>query len=430
MQIRPFRGWRYRASGGSDVSAYIAPPYDILSAQAKQALLERSPDNIVAVDLPQVPPNQAGPDEVYAAAAERLRRWIAEGVLCRDDKPSLYAYRQDFTWAGRQYSRRAMLCSIRLSPFGQTVLPHEHTFAGPKADRLQLTRHTKMQLSPIFGFFRDPEGQAMRRLWGATLKRGPNIVGRLGPVTETVWAVKDEHVLRDIRLGLAEEPVYIADGHHRYTTALNYRDQLLAEGAIDEAHPANYVLFALVERSDPALLILPTHRLVSGLNRDFRVAKLAKAAGEFAWEKVPMDRVDFRDGESIRALGPHAFALLDAAAGELWIARLKDAAAMRQAAPSECDAWRELDVAILHKLLLEKSLREWAEGEAPTVEYTHDGQAVLAACGQGQAQLGVLLAGTPIEAVEAIARAGAAMPHKSTYFYPKLATGMVLMPLE
>jgi uncharacterized protein (DUF1015 family) len=429
MDIRSFRGLRFRAPAGSDVSAFFAPPYDILSSQAKDALLAKSKNNIVSVDLPHVPPSEAGPDEVYAAAAQRLRGWIATGVLCRDDKPSLYAYQQEFTWGGKPYCRRAILCAIRLSPFGKDVLPHEHTFEGPKADRLKLMEHTHFQLSPIFGFFRDEGGVATKALWDTTLKRGPNIHGTLAGVQEKVWAVKDEHALKAVRLHLAGEPVFIADGHHRYTTALNYRDELLAAGKIDEHHPANFVLFALVERNDPALLVLPTHRLISGLKATFSVAKLVKTAAEFSWRKVPMDRVDFRDGDSIARLGPHAFALLDAKSGELWIAKLEDPQAMLDAAPQETDAWRELDVAILHKLFIEKALAKWVKTE-PVIEYTHDGQAVLAACGTGKAQLGILLAGTPIGAIEAIARAGAAMPHKSTYFYPKLTTGLVLMPLE
>jgi uncharacterized protein (DUF1015 family) len=429
MEIRAFRGLRYRPRGGSDISDFIAPPYDILSAQGKEDLLARSQDNIVSVDLPHVPPSQAGPDAVYASAERRLSQWVADGVLLREPHDALYAYEQVFTWAGKAFRRRAMICSIRLSPFGKDVLPHEHTFAGPKADRLKLMQHTGVQLSPIFGFFRDPRGAAMGRLWAGAEGRAPDAQGQLAGVREMVWSVTDEQVIRDIRLGLAGEPVFIADGHHRYTTALNYRDGLLAAGKIDGNHPANFVMFALVERSDPAMLILPTHRLIRGLKAGFSVAALAKAATEFSWKKVPMDRVDFADGESIRRLGKHAFALLDAEAGELWIATLTDSQAMRQAAPDAADAWRELDVAILHRLLIEKGLTPWVQGE-PTIEYTHDGEAVLAACRSGGAQLGVLLAGTPIEAVEAIARAGAAMPHKSTYFYPKLTTGIVLMPLK
>ena len=429
MEIRAFRGWRYRAAAGSDVGLYIAPPYDILSAQAKEALLAKSPSNIVAVDLPHVPPSEAGPDEEYAAAADRLRRWIATGVLCRDDKPSLYAYQQTFEWAGQTHCRRAMICSVRLSELGKDVIPHEHTFAGPKADRLKLMRHTRMQLSPIFGFYRDGEGLGMKLLWSTTAKRGPNVQGRLAGVEEQVWAVKDQHVIRDITLYLAREPVFIADGHHRYTTALNYRDELRAQGPLPDSHPANFVQFALVARDDPGLLVLPTHRVVRGLKADFSVAKLVTVATEFSWRKVPMDRMDFRDDRALRQLGPHALALLDAKAGELWVARLEDAQAMRDAAGDQPDAWRELDVAILHKLILEKALAPWRQGELQ-IEYTPDGQGALAACAVGKAQLGVLLTGTPIEAVEAVARAGAVMPHKSTYFYPKLATGMVLMPLE
>jgi uncharacterized protein (DUF1015 family) len=429
MEIRPFRGLRFRSQAGSDISAFIAPPYDILSASAKDALLAKCKDNIVAVDLPHVPPSEAGPDKDYAAAAGTLQKWLADGILCRDDKPSLYAYQQEFTWAGKQYSRRALLCSIRLSPFGKDVLPHEHTFAGPKADRLKLMEHTRTQLSPIFGFFRDPNGEATKALWDTTIKRGPNVQGTLGGVQEKLWAVKDVHAQQTVRLHLSAEPIFIADGHHRYTTALNYRDTLLRAGKIDVHHPANFVLFALVERSDPALLVLPTHRLIRGLKPGFSVAKLVTEADEFSWRKVPMDRIDFRDGESIRRLGPHAFALLDGKTGDLWIAKLEDAQAMRDASPDAAEAWRDLDVAILHTLLIDKALKKWVKDE-PTIEYTHDGQAVLASCGTGKAQLGIMLAGTPIEAIEAIALAGAAMPHKSTYFYPKLTTGMVLMPLE
>ena len=421
MEIRPFRGWRYRQK---DISAFVAPPYDVLSADDKRSLLAKSDRNIVAVDLPHVPPKDAGSDEEYAAAAGTLRQWMASGVLARETAPALYAYQQEYAWAGRRFTRRAMIAAVRATPLGQDVIPHEHTFAGPKADRLKLTQHARMQLSPIFGFYADPAGKAAAALWSSA-DREPDAQGELKGVGEKLWAVSDEAVIRQVSEALREAPVFIADGHHRYTTALNYRDGL---GSLHADHPANFVMFVLAERSDPGLVILPTHRTVRGLKEDFSVAKLAESAKAFSWKRVKADALDLSDADAaLGPFGPHSMLFMDAA--EAWAAQLTDAGAMRTAAPGECDAWRELDVAILHELIIGDALKPWCDGE-PTVEYTPDGEAVREACRSGRAQLGFCLQSTPIQAVEAIARAGAAMPHKSTYFYPKLATGMVMMSLE
>ena len=425
MEIRAFNGWRF---GRSEVSQVIAPPYDILSAQDKKAMLAVDASNIVAVDMPQVPPTAAGPDAVYAGAAKLLAQWKASGVMARDARPALYAYQQDYVWAGKAYSRRAMLCGVRATPFGQDVIPHEHTFAGPKADRLKLTQHTRMQLSPIFGFYRDPRGAASDLLWTAA-KGDPDACGMLRGVTEKLWVIQDAGVIRRVAAILKTVPVFIADGHHRYTTAMNYRDALKAAGKIDDQHEANYVMFALVDRDDPGLLILPTHRIVRGLRAGFTVAKLAAGAKEFSWQRLSIEGFDFRNaGDALKRFGPHAMAVVGASRSEVWIARLNDAKAMDAAAPAEALAWRQLDVAILHKLILERALSPWLASE-PAIEYTPDALKVQAACQSLRAPLGVCLQGTPIEAVEQIALAGAAMPHKSTYFYPKLATGMVLKPL-
>jgi uncharacterized protein (DUF1015 family) len=272
MEIRPFRGWHFR---GPDVSLQIAPPYDILDQSDKDAFLAAEKTNIVAVDLPHCPPKSVGPEECYKAAASLLEKWKKTKVLYRDDKPALYAYEQTYTWAGRTYARRAMLCGVRATPLGADVIPHEHTFAGPKADRLKLTTATKMQLSPIFGFYEDPIG-VTEKLW-STAPSDPTLEGELRGVREKLWVVTDENIIGEICAGLKDTRVYIADGHHRYTTAMNYRDALRDSGLIDEEHEANFVLFALVARTDPGLLILPTHRMISGLKGDFTLSKLCDA---------------------------------------------------------------------------------------------------------------------------------------------------------
>ncbi|MCE5324782.1 MAG: DUF1015 domain-containing protein [Planctomycetaceae bacterium] len=425
MEIRPFRGWRYSAA---DLSSLIAPPYDVLSAADKQALLAKSDRNIVGVDMPHFPPGSAGPDEVYAQAAATLEKWITDGTLTRDIRAALYAYEQTYDWAGRTYHRRALLCGVRATPLGQDVIPHEHTFAGPKADRLKLTQHTHKQLSPIFGFYDDPAGVIAETLWAAVNPARPTAAGTLNGVGEKIWTITDAATVDAVTAALRPVPVFIADGHHRYTTAMNYRDALLAQGKIDDQHETNFVLFALVASDDPGLLILPTHRMVSGLAGNFSLAALRAAAAAFNWQKVAKIPADLADADAfLKGYGRGAIGATDGR--ELWVAVLKDPAAMEQAAPTQCPAWRELDVAVLQTLIVDGALKAFRTDKTE-VRYTPDGNKALAACTAGEAQLSLLLQGTRLDQVKAVALAGQSMPHKSTYFYPKLATGMVIKPLE
>lgn len=429
MQIRPFRGWRYSAEPEGDVSSLLAPPYDVLNQQDKDELLGHSDRNIVAVDLPHVPPQNVGPEEAYQQAAGLLNEWKSSGVLCQDAAPSLYAYEQSYSWGGKEYSRRAMLCGLRITELGKDVIPHEHTFPGPKADRLKLTKYTRMQLSPIFAFFNDPQSTVSNLLWAAAEGR-PALQGRLRDVTEKLWVVANEGVIGEIAAALRDVPAFIADGHHRYTTAMNYAASLRDAGEIDENHEANFVMFCLVARNDPGLLVLPTHRIIRGLKEGFSVPALVERLPEFTWQRCSVDDADLRDADAfLRKYGKGAMAFLGADPAEIWIGKLADPQTMARLAPEEPPLWRELDVAILHKLVMDRALEPWRM-DGLSVDYTPDGRAVLAGCSSGRAQLGVCLQGTPLESVEAIALAGASMPHKSTYFYPKLATGMVLKPLD
>ncbi|HDZ22757.1 hypothetical protein LCGC14_0451430 [marine sediment metagenome] len=428
MEIRAFRGWRFAGDGG-DLTGLVAPPYDVLSAEQKQRLLAGCQRNIVAVDLPHVPPKEAGPDSVYAAAARQLAQWQADGTLVQDAAPAVYGYDQTYTWAGRTHTRRALLAGVRATPLGadQDVIPHEHTFAGPKADRLKLTQHTRMQLSPIFGFYQDPQGRVASLLAGQTERR-PDACGVLEDVKQQLWVIDDLDAVTQLAAALRTTPAFIADGHHRYTTAMNYRDELLAAGRIDDQHEANFVLFALVDGDDPGLLVLPTHRLVSGLSAAFSLDALIAAADAFEFQQVDAAAADLRDADAfLKPFGPTAMGFL---AGEkMWIAMLKDPTAMVAAAGDHCEPWRKLDVAILQTLIMDGALAEWKTDET-FVDFTPDGEIARQAVADGKAQLALLLQSTPVSAVQEVALAGDVMPHKSTYFYPKLATGMVLKPLQ
>ncbi len=429
MDLRGFKGWRFCGGADDEISKFIAPPYDILSADDKTELLSLSDKNIVAVDLPHVPPKDVGPDGVYQRSAELLSEWKASGVLRQEQTPAIYLYEQTFSWAGKEYTRRAMICGVRATELGKDIIPHEHTFEGPKADRLKLTEYTQTQLSPIFGFYNDPAGRVAELLAEAPIEGSP-CRGKLKEVDEKISAITDEEIIAAIANTLRSEPVFIADGHHRCTTAMNYSRALREAGQIDENNEANYVMFVLVAKDDPGLLVLPTHRVLQNLAENFTIQNFINKIPEFEWNRCSVEQADLSDADSfLHRYGPHAMAFMGADPAEIWIGKLTDADAMVKLAPDEKEVWRNLDVAILHKLIIDKALAPW-RGDDLFIEYTPDGRAVLAACQSGRAQLGICLQGTPAADVEAIALAGATMPHKSTYFYPKVATGMVLKPME
>ena len=428
MEIRAFKGWRFTPEGSDDISDLIAPPYDVLTADDKQALLDKCDRNIVGVDLPHVPPKRVGPDEVYVAAVEKIKEWRNSGLLSQDAGPCLYVYEQTYSWAGKSFTRRAMLCGVRATELGVDVIPHEHTFAGPKADRMKLTKYTNLQLSPIFGFYNDPDHRITEILNTAAASE-PQAAGTLDSVEQTLWVIRDPELIESIVELLDAEPAYIADGHHRYSTAARYAKTLRDSGRIDEDHEANFVMFALVARDDPGLLVLPTHRVVTNLTEEFSLDVLRDVLGMFEWMRYEGDKPDLRDADAfLKPYGDGAMALIGPGGKDIWIVRLEDRSAM-EAASDECAAWRDLDVAILHTLILEGAT-PWCKGDKLTVEYTPDGDKALDQCVSGKASLAVVMQGTPLQAVVDIADAGASMPHKSTYFYPKLATGIVLKPLQ
>jgi uncharacterized protein (DUF1015 family) len=427
MEIRPFRGWRYHSSNG-DVSRFIAPPYDILNQADKDRLLARSDHNIVAVDLPHVPPKDLGPQGQYDKAAATLRQWQHDGVLVQEELAAIYAYQQTFTWAGRSYTRKAILAGVRATELGKDVIPHEHTFAGPKADRLCLTQKTGMQLSPIFGFYDEPTG-AVAECLAKVMARPADVHALLEGVQEKLWVIRGQQEIEAIAKALSPQPVFIADGHHRYTTALNYIQQLSAGQDLPPDHPARFVLFALVQRDDPGLRILPTHRIIRQLKGDFSLAQLVGRSSAFEWRQADYQPSQLDDADAfLSPFGAAAMGFIQGQSARIQVARLKDPSAMAQAAPQESPVWRQLDVAILHQLIVERALAPWRT-DATQIDYTPRGGEVLSACRACDNTLGVILQSTPLEAVVRIARAGASMPHKSTYFYPKLATGLVLKPL-
>jgi len=426
-EFTPFAGLRYNAEK-VDVSSTIAPPYDVIKGNMRDDLVARSQYNVVEVELP------AGDDDSkYAAAKQFLHEWETAGVLVRDDA-SFYAYEQEFTVPGTSVKkkRRGVLGALCLEEFGKGVQPHEHTLSGPKEDRLKLLRATHTNTSPIFGLFADNDG------WVGSLL---DVACGGKPVCEAVdnegvvhrlWILDDDESVNAVVAALEDEPVLIADGHHRYETALNYRNERQAEmgAAWTGAELENYVLMMCVSTQDTGLIVLPTHRLVKGASPD-EIRRLDKALSlYFAIEPVDADAAGLmqrvNEVSTGTRLGMHV-------GGQSYLLTLHPdgphAAAM---GTDRSAAYNALDVSILHTIILDQEFGIDAAALAAgnRVSYTIDAAEAIRKVDAGEYDVAFLLRPTPVEQVQEVAAAGDKMPQKSTYFYPKLATGLVLRPLD
>src|SRR5262245_53133021 len=264
--VRPFRGVRYDMTRVGAMSDVVAPPYDVIDPALQDRLYEASPHNVIRLELNRAEPGDSPESNRYTRAAKFLRDWRRGGVLREGGHAALYVYQQTFDVEGRTYTRKGFLARVRLEPFGQgKVYAHEQTLSGPKADRLALFQATQYNLSPIFGLYPDPAADVLHAAEAGLRDKTPlEATDHLG-VLNRLWPVYDERAHTTVQGLMAEQPIFIADGHHRYETGLKFRDDLAAAGALaGPDDPANFCMMMLVGMSDPGLLILPTHRLVSG----------------------------------------------------------------------------------------------------------------------------------------------------------------------
>src|SRR3954447_5781636 len=408
--VAPFRALHYDLARVGGLQPVAAPPYDVIDDGQRAALLRQSPYNVVEIDLPR----DAG--DPYRHAAAVMDDWLASGVLTRDGEPALWALRQDYTGPdGRSRSRQGIFARVRVEDYGpRRIRPHERTHPGPREDRLRLTRATRTNLSPIFSLYDDPAGAT----WGAL---APHVAGEpWGGVTEPdgtvhrLWRVADPDAIAAARDALAGTELLIADGHHRYETARVYKAET----------GAGHVLMCLVALQDPGLTVFPTHRLLTGLDGERRAA--LQSALERDWEatEVAPDaleptgdgpvRVGYYDGRRPRLL------------------TLKDQAIADAALAGEPAPYRRLDTAVLEALVLHGALGMTEDDidHLHGLAYARTSAEARERVDRGEADAAFFMRGTPVEQVRDVAAAGANMPPKSTYFYPKVLTGMVFNPLE
>lgn len=434
VDVCPFRAWRYDLGQVGDLSDVVCPPYDVIDSRMQDELYKKHPCNAIRLELNRAEPTDAGPEDRYTRAANFWKRWRSEGVLLHEHEEALYVYHQQFTWEGQEYIRRGFLARVRLEEFGTgQIFPHEQTLSGPKADRLALFHACKANLSPVFGLYPDETGEVQQRLDEACTRLTALAAEDALGVHNRLWVVTDPAVINAVRAALRDRPLFIADGHHRYETALNYRRELQAAGQLTNSEAApNFVLMHCVGMSDPGLQILPTHRLVSGLP-SLTSSELRSALSEcFELEFMGVGDSAARDvWELMSADGSQGvFGFGCAADGGWQFARLTNPAWMAELAPQQSPAWRELAVSRLHKLVLEKLLPQRFPGSSPRCEYVHRLSEVTSAVQAGGCQLGCLVPPATIAHVQTIASQRETMPPKSTYFYPKLLTGLVFHALD
>lgn len=444
--VRPVPGIRYAPE--TDLAAVVTPPYDVISPEAQARYYERSPENIIRLELGR---DEAGDDELanrYTRAAATFATWRLRGILRQDAPPALYLYEQRFHALGGERRRLSLLGRVRIEPWeAGVILPHERTLSKPKSDRLKLTRATAATLSPIMALYDDPGG-ALAKALAKPLKRQPEVAFSDEAGEEhRLWLISDNALIERVATFFRERQLYIADGHHRYETALAYREELReARRELPLEDAANFTLMALSAIEDPGVVVLPTHRIVRGVPQE-RLAEFTRdLAGLFEIEPLSGDpgELDTVDGQAV------AQALAEASEGGkrtvfamvtpngVRLLRQTDAgrAAMDERVGEHVgasEAWRELDVAVLHELVLAHglSVSEQAIRAGEHVIYTRDPQAAIDAVRTGAdgAQVAFLLNPTPPAAIRDVARAGDRMPQKSTYFYPKLITGLLINPL-
>jgi uncharacterized protein (DUF1015 family) len=415
-EIQPIRALRYDVDRTGGLQDVVAPPYDVIDDAQRAALEARSPYNVVRIDLPR------GGEDRYDRAAALLSEWRTDGAVVLDEGLALWTLSQDYTGPdGRQLTRRGHFARVRVEEYGPgRIRPHERTHPGPREDRLRLTRATKANLSPIFSLFSDPSGavaDALNRAGGddvwAQTTDDDGTVNRLGRVDDAAAIAAVQEVLAGTEL-------LIADGHHRYETARVYAEEIGGEG------PHRYVLMCLVALQDPGLTVFPTHRLVRGLRPDQHETLANALRRDFEIERL----------DDTAALAPASsdavrIGYIDAHFKRPFMLTLRDPATADAALPDRAQPYRRLDTAVLEALILKGALQMTDDDidHLDGLGYARDFAQALELVQSAEYDAAFLMAPTPVERVHEVAAAGESMPPKSTYFFPKVPTGLLFNPL-
>lgn len=424
--IQPFHGIRYNPRPGVDLGQLLCPPYDIISPEQQEELYQRNPCNAVRLELGRELRSDSERDNRYTRAASLMSEWLARRVLLAEKEAVFYLLQEEFPYLGRVRVRRSLLARVRLEEFSQgTILPHEETSQGPKRDRLELLKATKTNLSPIMGIYRD-SSKAVPELMERITSRSPLAQVDYEGNRIRLWTIAQRDDIDTIGESLKETSIYLADGHHRYETALRYREIQREQGNQEGDH--DFVMMSLIEIGDPGLVVLPYHRLLKGLSPTQQRDILRRMQEAF----YPRGETFGPEGLE-RAVASLERELEEAPAKEITLGVVEPQASklsivtMRKQPEGSFPALERCPTWVLAKRILEPVMgAQEAAVEQGTLHFTHDSSEVLRSVKKGDSQIGFLLPPMPLKLFEEVVLAGERMPIKSTYFSPKLPTGLVI----
>lgn len=425
--IIPFKGIRYN-SAKVDINEAVTPPYDVIDPSGQDYFYNLNPYNVIRLELGKTGQDDDHINNRYTRAARYLKEWLESGILVHDPQPSLYLYEQEFEARGEKKVRSGFIAGVQANDYSKgEVLPHEETLPKHKADRLSLMKATRANFSPIFGLYADREHVIEKAMAAARGDRKPDLEATDGSgVVNRLWVISDEQTVKTVVHRMASEKVFIADGHHRYETAVSFGKEMAAQGK----QGFDYLMVCLVNLYNEGLVVFPTHRVVKnapGLNVKGLLEGLAE---DFSIQEFPSDislpefieRLE-TEGQEVPSFG------LYTGQKRYYLLKLLDTDQMgRIPMEGRSTAWRKLDVSILHTLILEKRLGIGSQQRADesNLAYVRDEEKAKEAVDTGSAQLVFYMNSTKVEEVTDIAAGGEKMPQKSTFFYPKVITGLVL----
>lgn len=423
--IKAFKGMRFNTDKAGDIAELCCPPYDIISEEERLGYIAENENNIIRLELPKG-------DTPYEDAAAILKDFEEKGILIREDAPAIYVYEEEFTAYGKSGAVKGIIVRLKVEEFEKgIVLPHEFTLSKAKADRLNLMKATNCNFSQIYGLYMDEEHTSLNTI-DKVSEGTPDIeFTDKGGVTHRLWIVKDEEVIAKLVADFKERKIYIADGHHRYETALNYRNYCREQGISKEGDAADFQMIYFVDMEHPGLVVFPTHRLVRDLPEFDSDEVLCKCSKYFDIEAYTSAENMEAELEAEDKLGKKAFGFY-VGEGEWYKLTLKDISIMDELLPELSTASRTLDVTVLHTLVLEKIFGIDKENMAAQINltYTKFFEEAVSFVDEGKAQCSFVLNPTKVKEIRDVASQGEKMPQKSTYFYPKMITGLVMNKLE
>ncbi len=421
--VRPFRAVRYNLKK-VDLNAVVAPPYDVIGAEEQNDLYQRHPNNVIRLILGRE-------EDRYSSAAKFFQQWLDEGILLRDVTPAMHYLVQAFVSDGKEHERRGVILRCKLEEFEKRiVLPHERTLSKPKEDRLRLLQYTKANLSQIFSFYSDRE-RTVEKLFKPFLLSPPLMHVSHHGVENRVWSITDSTALEAVTEFFEKVQVYIADGHHRYETALTYRDmQKRQDPRASADEPYDYVMMYLTNTEEPGLVSLPTHRLVYGLREFDQQAFRDRLCADFVCEPCE-DFALLKRG--LMESQQHTFGMIMHGDPSFYLVRVRRGTQIQElVGRSTPEVLAGLDVTLLHRAVLERILHITSDAQSrqTNLEYVHEAEDALKSVRTGRAQIGFLMNPTRIEQIRSVATKGHVLPQKSTYFYPKLLSGLLINRLD